>query len=100
MCFSTNHDLQNNSQDLLLGAPNALKPGMPVMRFLGSKSLTLGLMVRAFTSVTPGPQLRAPDSSFEIVGKAVSSGLAAVRRRASFHEMSTSNGLAKIEGVK
>jgi len=53
MCFSTNHDLQNNSQDLLLGAPNALKPGMPVMRFLGSKSLTLGLMVRAFTSVTP-----------------------------------------------
>jgi hypothetical protein len=38
---------------LELGLPNALNPGMPVMRILLSKFFTFGLIVRAFTSPRP-----------------------------------------------
>ena len=49
---------------LELGLPKRLRPGMPVMRMFGSKSLTFGLMVRAFTSPEPFGQLRG-----EVLGR-------------------------------
>ena len=51
----------------------------PTMRNFLSKSLTLGLIVREFTSVEPLGKLRAPLTSFEMVMKPTESGSFAKR---------------------
>ena len=72
-------ELKGHGKPLLLGVPKLLKPGMPTMRWSLEKSFTLGLIVRALTSLRPLGYERAPDWSLEMVGKAVSNGLPAAR---------------------
>ena len=43
---------------MLLGVPKKLKPGMPVMRSFGSKSLNLGTIVRDLISLYLGERMR------------------------------------------